>query len=915
MLATVLCLIHLALAEPLHLPLTRGRLRETDVARRGPSDVLFDLQEPGDWYYTTIYIGTPPQQFQVALEMFTSRILVVAPSCVIGCPFSTAAYDPTQSFTSSEQSNSLISISLYSTIITGEEFTDVVDFGLYSQKNVQIVQVLSASTSWIISEISGTIGLGGNTSTNNALWLSLLDTQSGIQPEFSFWLARSTAPLADGGAFTFGGVNASLYSGEIEFLETLDQTSGIYWTLGVSALTVQGSSISITPSTNVARIDIYAAFGIGAPAPEVAAFWAKVPGASQTEFNPAYYEYPCSTQLNVSIAFGGKSWSISSADLNAGNSTTFPINGVDLCTGAFYAYDGTSGVNWAIGSSFLKNVYSVFRPTTGQIGFAELSTSAGGQGTSPGVAPAAISAPKSKSSKPIAAIAGGAAGGGVALILAMIAIFCLCRRRRRRNNKGKEDTTVATPEEEVKMEDRDADAMVLVPFVYEPSRDRVPQDVFMPTEKGTRLQPGGISHTEAMVGSSVSRWNEGIAEPEIATHSADAPSIATDPPSPVPAPAQTHTGSPSASETSTAFLDPNHQRPDSLESYSDSATSSADPAFIQELQVQNLRAQVDRLQDMSSMTRRFYPPPTDSFLLSRLLLAVSAVAAAARIARTTASNAMVTEKTSKLARAIELGAAPTVVRTSTTFPERFGETSLGFDPEPTSSFDDDFSPPPPVLSNGDIAGIAVGAVVILALLAWLLYRCCKRRKATGGAENATISAPTQDSKLLQTPSPAASPALVHSIPKSSNIAGYTPPVAYYNPAPAPVPSPPSNPPLQYATQNQYYAQRPSGTAASWTSSSSPDSSTGQGGYVPSPSFTSTSSTYTSSAQDTGKRYGDSTPGWQSMAAGYSPAMTTTEPDPRLLQELHNLRAEVGRLQREGQPEEGQTLGPPTYYTG
>ncbi|KAJ7061153.1 aspartic peptidase domain-containing protein [Mycena amicta] len=894
MLATVLCLIHLALAEPLHLPLTRGRLRETDVARRGPSDVLFDLQEPGDWYYTTIYIGTPPQQFQVALEMFTSRILVVAPSCVIGCPFYTSAYDPTQSFTSSEQSNSLISISLYSTVITGEEFTDVVNFGLYSEKKTQIVQVLSASTSWVIFGISGTIGLGGNTSADNALWLSLLDTQSGIQPEFSFWLARSTAPLADGGAFTFGGVNASLYSGEIEFIDTLDKTSGIYWTLGVSALTVQGSSISVTPSTNVARIDIYAPFGIGAPAPEVAAFWAKVPGASQTEFNPAYYEYPCSTQLNVSIAFGGKSWSISSADLNAGNSTTIPINGVEFCTGAFYAYDGTSGVNWAIGSSFLKNVYSVFRPTTGQIGFAELSTSAGGQGTSPGVVPAAISAPKSKSSKPIAAIAGGAAGGGVALILA-----------------GKEDTTVATPEEEVKMEDRDADAMVLVPFVYEPSRDRVPPDVFMQTEKGTRLQPGGISHPEAMVGSSVSRWNEG---PEIATHAVDAPSTATDPPSPVPAPAPIHPGSPSASETSTAFLDPNHQRPDYLESYSDSATSSADPVFIQELQ--NLRAQVDRLQDMSSMTRRFYPPPTDSFLLSRLLLAVPAVAAAARLAATTASTAMVGEKPPKLARAIELGAAPTVVRTSTTFPERFGETSLGFDPEPTSSFDDEFSPPPPVLSNGDIAGIAVGAVVILALLAWLLYRCCKRRKATGGAENATISAPTQDSKLLQTPSPAASPALVHSIPKSSNIAGYTPPVVYYSPAPAPAPvAPPLNPPLQYANQNQYYAQRPSGAAASWTSSSSPDSSTGQGGYVPSPSFTSTSSTYTSSAQDTGKRYGDSTPGWQSMAAGYSPAMTTTEPDPRLLQELHNLRAEVGRLQREGQPEEGQTLGPPTYYTG
>ncbi|KAJ7071643.1 aspartic peptidase domain-containing protein, partial [Mycena amicta] len=310
--------------------------------------------------------------FQVALEMFTSHILVIAPSCVIGCPFSTSTYDPTQSFTSSEQS-SFTSISLYSTIITGEVFTDVVNFGSYSQKKTQIVQVLSASTSWVVSGISGTIGLGGSTSADNPLWLSLLDTPSGIQPEFSFWLSRSGP---DGGMFTFGGVNTSLYSGELEFLDTLDNTTGVYWTLEVSEFTMEGpvQSISIDPSANVALIDIYAPFGIGAPAPAVAEFWAQVHGARQMESNPAYYQYPCFTQLTVTVAFGGKLWPISFEDLNGGNPTA------GLCMGGVYVYDGALGVNWAFGASFLKNVYSVYRPTTGQIGFAELSTSAGGQG-------------------------------------------------------------------------------------------------------------------------------------------------------------------------------------------------------------------------------------------------------------------------------------------------------------------------------------------------------------------------------------------------------------------------------------------------------------------------------------------------------------------------------------------------------
>ncbi|KAJ7061164.1 aspartic peptidase domain-containing protein [Mycena amicta] len=604
MLATVLCLIHLALADPLRLPLTRGQLHGTDMFRRDPFDVPFDLQEPGDWYYTSVYIGTPLREFQLLLEMFTSHILVIAPTCTTGCPSSTAAYNPVLSSTSSAQSSSLASISLYSTLLTGYEFTDVVNLGSYTQKKTPIVQVISAtSSSWGPSGslISGTIGLGGSTSADNALWLALLDTQSGIQPEFSFSLARSTVGVTEGGVFIFGGVDTSLYSGEIEFLDTLDNTSGVYWTLGVSELTVQGHSISITPSTNIARIDIYA-FGIGAPASQAAEFWAQVPNSSQI-IGTSYYQYPCSTELTVSVAFGRKLWPISSADLNTGNYTA--INGVEFCVGAVYAYDGTPGLTWSFGPAFLKNVYSVYRQTTGQIGFAELSTSAGGQGTSPGVVPPAIpsSASKSRSSKPIAAIAGGAAGGGVALILAVIAMFCLCRRRRRRNN-GNGDTTVATPEEEeVKMEDRDADAMVLVPFVYEPlppgstppgpskrrspivqgyepSRDRVPADVL--------VQAGGLSHSPPAAITSAE--SQGTPEPQIHTNSAEM---------------HWHQGEMSATFPRPV---PSHQRPAFVESHLDDtagATFSANPGPVQELD--NLPAQVNR---QDTTTRMLYRPPT-----------------------------------------------------------------------------------------------------------------------------------------------------------------------------------------------------------------------------------------------------------------------------------------------------------------
>ena len=79
------------------------------------------------------------------------------------------------------------------------------------------------------------------------------------------------------------------------------------------------------------------------------------------------------------MAFGGKSWPIKAEDMNLG-----PVSsGSAICLGGIFdmgtnSYGIAGSPTWAVGDTFLKNVYSVFRSEPAGVGFAELSTAAGG---------------------------------------------------------------------------------------------------------------------------------------------------------------------------------------------------------------------------------------------------------------------------------------------------------------------------------------------------------------------------------------------------------------------------------------------------------------------------------------------------------------------------------------------------------
>lgn len=83
------------------------------------------------------------------------------------------------------------------------------------------------------------------------------------------------------------------------------------------------------------------------------------------------WAFPCDTDLNVSMQYGGLSYQISTADMNLGRFSTAS----NMCTGAFFQMDmsSQSPISWIVGASFLKNVYSIYRYEPTAIGFAALS--------------------------------------------------------------------------------------------------------------------------------------------------------------------------------------------------------------------------------------------------------------------------------------------------------------------------------------------------------------------------------------------------------------------------------------------------------------------------------------------------------------------------------------------------------------
>ena len=135
-------------------------------------------------------------------------------------------------------------------------------------------------------------------------------------------------------------------------------------------MTSQGTSISFG-SSNMVAVDTGTTL-IGGPSALVAQIYASIPGSQQMNGSYVnYYEYPCTTTIDFEITIGGFTIKISDQDFNLGHYSS----DTTMCTGAAFIQPLplTAQVQWIVGDTALKNVYSVYRYSPAAVGFADLA--------------------------------------------------------------------------------------------------------------------------------------------------------------------------------------------------------------------------------------------------------------------------------------------------------------------------------------------------------------------------------------------------------------------------------------------------------------------------------------------------------------------------------------------------------------
>ncbi|KFY27920.1 hypothetical protein V493_03210, partial [Pseudogymnoascus sp. VKM F-4281 (FW-2241)] len=168
--------------------------------------------------------------------------------------------------------------------------------------------------------------------------------------------------LANNGEITFGGVDASKYTGDITYTDTT--SPGGSWVIPVDKAGFNGEDSGL--KGKVAIIDTGTTYCFMPPA-DAKSFYSNVPGARVSE-DGGSYAVPCTTSISAEFTFSGAKYSIPSKDWVGGK-----VGGVStetMCTSNIYSRKATEDGSWLLGDTFLKSVYAVFDLDKSRIGLA-----------------------------------------------------------------------------------------------------------------------------------------------------------------------------------------------------------------------------------------------------------------------------------------------------------------------------------------------------------------------------------------------------------------------------------------------------------------------------------------------------------------------------------------------------------------
>ncbi|XP_010615901.1 gastricsin [Fukomys damarensis] len=344
---------------------THKRERTRKVTNHfGDFSVLFEPMSYMDAsYFGEISLGTPPQNFQVLFDTGSSNLWVPSVYCKSLACITHPRFNPNvsstytsagQSFALEYGSGSLTGIFGYDTMTIQEIQVTKQEFGLSEQE---------PGSTFLFAQFDGIMGLaypglsiGGATTALQGL----MREGALSQPLFSVYLG-SQQGSSDGGMLILGGLDESLYKGQISWTPV---TQALYWQIGIEDLHVGNQAYGWCSQGCQGIVDTGTSL-LTMPQEYLTPLMQAL-GAQQSQFGE--YVVDCDSVQSLPtlnfILSGVKFPLLPSAYIIKEDHYCFV--GLDTT----YLYSESGQPLWILGDVFLRSYYSVFDITNNRVGFA-----------------------------------------------------------------------------------------------------------------------------------------------------------------------------------------------------------------------------------------------------------------------------------------------------------------------------------------------------------------------------------------------------------------------------------------------------------------------------------------------------------------------------------------------------------------
>ncbi|KAM4816370.1 gastricsin-like [Urocitellus parryii] len=343
------------------------RTHKYDPAQKYRFSDFSVLYEPMSYmdaaYFGEISIGTPPQNFLVLFDTGSSNLWVPSVYCQSQACTTHPRFNPSESSTFSTNGQTF-SLQYGSGSLTG--------FFGYDTLTVQSIQVPNQEfglseqepgTNFLYAQFDGIMGLaypglssgGATTALQGMLRVDALSS-----PVFSVYLSNQEGS-EDGGAVIFGGVDESLYTGQIFWAPV---TRELYWQIGIEEFYVgeeasgwcsQGCQAVVDTGTSLLTV----------PQQYLSSFLQAI-GAQEGEYGQFFVN--CNDVQNLptfTFIINGVQFPLPPSAYIL-NENGYCLVGLE----ATYVSSANGQPFWILGDVFLRSYYSVFDMANNRVGFA-----------------------------------------------------------------------------------------------------------------------------------------------------------------------------------------------------------------------------------------------------------------------------------------------------------------------------------------------------------------------------------------------------------------------------------------------------------------------------------------------------------------------------------------------------------------